>query len=139
MPVVPFIFPRRSPTAAMFSSRLFVAVLLSLVTVASLHFIIIAGFLNGFMGLAENWTASYPGLLPFSTPTSPIYERQAYSGIMPMDVLVGRLTPFFWPLINGQKPELTIFGVWMFGQLWASETVVIVEGWRVGNMGRAVS
>lgn len=123
----------------MVSSRPFVVVLLSLVTLASLHFIIIAGFLNGFMGLAENWGACYPGLLPFSTPTSPIYERKAYSGFGPVDALVGRLTLFFWPLINAQKPELTIFGIWMFGQLWASETVLIVEGWRIGNMGRAIS
>lgn len=139
MLVVPFVFPHQSPTAAMVSSRTIVVVILCLITLASLHFIIVAGFLNGFMGLVENWAASYPGLLPFSKPTSPIYERKAYSGIGPVDALVGRLTPFFWPLINAEKPELTIFGIWMFGQLWASETVVIVEGWRVGNMGRAVS
>ena len=87
----------------MASSRPFVVVLLFLVALASLHFIIIAGSLNGFIGLTENWAASYPGLLPFSTATAPIYERKVYSGIEPVDALVGRLTPFFWPLITAQK------------------------------------
>lgn len=125
----------------MSSSRPLVILLLALITIASLYFIIIAGFLNGFIGLAESWQSQHPTLLPYCTPENPVQFRKVYTHITSIDMLVGRLTltPFFWPLINGEKPELTLFGIYMFGQIWGSETLLIVEGWRVGNMGKAIS
>lgn len=134
MLIVPFIFPRRGSV-----SRFFAALLLTIISAGAIYFIIVAGFLDGFMGLAESWQSKHSNLLPYSTPEHPVLFRQSYSGIIPLDMLISRLTPFFWPLINGQKPELTLFGLYMFGQICASETLLIVEGWRIGNMGKAIS
>ena len=127
-------------TSTMDHSRLLAAGLLVNLAVVGIHFIVSGPIHNGYAALLSSWASSFPTLLPNSTPDDRVYFRRVYTRLFPfVGDVISRLTPVFWPLITVQKPELTLFGIYVFGQLWASETLLILEGWGVGNMGRLVS
>jgi len=106
---------------------------------SSIYFIIVLQFLNGTMSLLDAYAATSPQYLPPTPAGKSILLRLKYTSFAPLDLMINRLTPFFWPLVTGALPELTLFGVYMGGQLVASEVLVVLEGERQGNQGRVVS
>ncbi|KAF9558635.1 hypothetical protein CPC08DRAFT_551727 [Agrocybe pediades] len=106
---------------------------------SSIYFIIVLQFLNGTMDILDSYAGGSPQYLPPTPAGNAVPLRLKYTSIVPLDLLINRLTPFFWPLITGAMPELTLFGIYMAGQVVASEVLVVVEGERSGNRGRAIS
>ncbi|PPQ94304.1 hypothetical protein CVT25_004961 [Psilocybe cyanescens] len=123
----------------MSSSKTLTLIILSLLALSSIYFIIVLQFQNGTMLILDSLTSETPQVLPPGPADSLIPLRQVYTKVWPLDMQVNRMTPFFWPLVSGILPELSLFGVYMAGQLVASETLIIVEGERRGNNGRVIS
>ncbi|KAF4612950.1 hypothetical protein D9613_010905 [Agrocybe pediades] len=102
--------------------------------VSSVYFILVLQFLNGTMDILE----SYAGHLP-PTPAGDAVPLRLKFTSTPLDGLVSRLTPFYWPLITGAMPELNLVGIYMGAQVVASEVLLLVDGERTGNRGRIFS
>ncbi|KAH9477175.1 Epoxide hydrolase ascI [Psilocybe cubensis] len=123
----------------MFGSTALLAAVLAGLALSSIYFIIILQFQNGTMRILDIYTTHNPAILPPGPAGESIALRHIYTNIWPLDALINRLTPFFWTLVTGVLPELSLFGVYMAGQLVASETLLLLEGARRGNKGRVVS
>lgn len=65
--------------------------------------------------------------------------KRAYTGFKPIDKVLSALNPFFAPVLDGSDPSLSLWGLFMFGQYGASFALAVLESWRYGNKGRAVS
>lgn len=59
--------------------------------------------------------------------------RTVYSHIRPLDATLTSLIPFFWQVVTGETPELSLFGIYMGGQLLSCLALVLIEGERKGN------
>lgn len=76
-------------------------------------------------------------ILPDATNTPFI---ASFTGIGPIDDYLATLLVFFWPVATGEGgpgPNLmaTVFG----SQACAALTILMIEGFRKGNVGKAVS
>lgn len=96
------------------SSRAITLALLSLLAAASIPCIILHPLHNGTFDLLA---ASAP-----PTPDAP-----------PLAAHLSTLISFFWPLVTGALPALSLFGIYMAGQLVAAETLILVEALRPAN------
>ncbi|KAK2000966.1 hypothetical protein LX36DRAFT_629559 [Colletotrichum falcatum] len=56
-----------------------------------------------------------------------------------MDGLLTMLVRFFQPIVAGRDPALTLFCVFMIGQVLALHVLVQLEGLRAGNRGKLIS
>jgi hypothetical protein len=65
--------------------------------------------------------------------------RTEYTGISPVDRLLTNLTPFFYPIAEGNAPGLLLHSVNFAGCLGSLWTVVLLESLRSGNKGRLVT
>jgi len=61
------------------------------------------------------------------------------TGIAPVDFMLFTLVNFFWPVTQGDTPGLSLMGLLFAGQCCALLTIMMIEGFRSGNKGRAVS
>ncbi|OBT64700.1 hypothetical protein VE03_05827 [Pseudogymnoascus sp. 23342-1-I1] len=109
--------------------RLPTIVLLGLIATASIPCIMILHFRVGTFDLIESISQKAPHLLL----GGPAVLRTVYSHIGPLDALLTSLIPFFWPVVTGAMPELSLFGVYMGGQLLSCLALVVIEGEREGN------
>ncbi|KFY32104.1 hypothetical protein V493_00500 [Pseudogymnoascus sp. VKM F-4281 (FW-2241)] len=104
-------------------------VFLGLIAIASIPCIIILHFQVGTFDLIESVSQEAPHLLL----GGPAVLRTVYSHIGPIDAQLTSLMPFFWPVITGAMPELSLFGIYMGGQLLSCLALVVIEGERKGN------
>lgn len=123
----------------MSSSKAIAATTFSLLALSSIYFIIVLQFQNGTMLILDSFASQIPQVLPPGPAGALIPLRQVYTKVWPFDMQVNRVTPFFWPLVTGVLPELSLFGVYMAGQLVASEALLMIEGERRGNSGKVIS
>jgi hypothetical protein len=67
--------------------------------------------------------------------------KSGFTGVAPLDSLISTLLLFFWPVANAGRESagLSAMSVLFAGQGFAALTMVLVEGMRVGNKGKAVS
>ncbi|KAK1585003.1 uncharacterized protein LY79DRAFT_581298 [Colletotrichum navitas] len=76
---------------------------------------------------------------------SSIVKKQLHGKPIPftsskaMDSMLTMLVRFFQPIITGKDPALTLFCVFMVGQMLALQVIVQLEGLRAGNRGRLIS
>jgi len=94
----------------------------------------ILSYNNGFLAQLQSYQAAPSPNLPDST--YPL--RNHWIGISPIDKLCVQFIAFFWPVLNGENPSLSLQGVHFLGQGYAIWTLVLVEGWREGSRGRWV-
>ncbi|GJC92660.1 FAD binding domain-containing protein [Colletotrichum higginsianum] len=66
-------------------------------------------------------------------------EPVPFTSLKPLDGLLTMLVRFFQPILAGNDPALTLFCIFMVGQLLAVHVVVQVEGMRAGNRGKLIS
>ncbi len=90
---------------------------------------------NGFFDLIATAGKEVPRKLPGSSENM----ITIITGLPALDEHLSGVVMFFWPIISGDSPSLSLFGVYIIGQLVAVQTLVLVEGLRVGNLGRIVS
>lgn len=90
---------------------------------------------NGFFDLLYAAGKAVPRRLPGSTDT-------VITNITGFDVLdkgLGELLMFFWPILQADFPSLSLFAVYMVGQILPVQTLVLLEGLRSGNSGKIIS
>ncbi|KAL2873772.1 hypothetical protein SGCOL_011088 [Colletotrichum sp. CLE4] len=99
------------------SRPLFAAVFLSIFYLAKVA-IYDLSVTNGLMDPAQTGLAGEP--ITFTT-------------LKPLDGLLTMLVRFFKPILDGKDPNLTLFSIFMAGQLLAVHVLIQVEGLRAGN------
>jgi hypothetical protein len=60
----------------------------------------------------------------------------AYTGIAPLDKQLAGIIYFAWIVVDGTSATLSLFGIFLVGQVVPCTTIVLVEGLRKGNEGR---
>lgn len=66
-------------------------------------------------------------------------EPIQFTTLKPLDSLLTLLVRFFQPIPNGNDIYLSLFTIFMAGQLLAVCVLVVVEGLRAGNRGKLIS
>ncbi|KAI8265625.1 hypothetical protein K4K58_011033 [Colletotrichum sp. SAR11_239] len=66
-------------------------------------------------------------------------EPITFTTVRQLDSLLTMLVRFFQPIVQGTDLLLTLFSIFMAGQLLAVHMLIIVEGMRAGNRGKIVS
>jgi hypothetical protein len=61
------------------------------------------------------------------------------TGVGAVDFLLFTLVNFFWPVTQAATAGLSLMGLLFAGQCCAFLTVMMIEGFRSGNKGKAVS
>ncbi|KAK7450387.1 hypothetical protein CaCOL14_003220 [Colletotrichum acutatum] len=74
-----------------------------------------------------------------STESALAGEPITFTTLKPLDSLLTMLVKFFKPILDGEDPNLTLFSIFMAGQLLAVHVLIQVEGLRAGNRERLVS
>jgi hypothetical protein len=90
---------------------------------------------NGFFDLLTLAGAEIPRKLPGSSEA--IISK--ITGFTSVDMHLGELLLFFWPVVSGQSPPLSLFAFYMIGQILAVQTLVLIEGLRAANIRRIIS
>ncbi|OLN87890.1 hypothetical protein CCHL11_00164 [Colletotrichum chlorophyti] len=62
-----------------------------------------------------------------------------FTSLKPLDTLLTVLVRFFQPIAEGNDLSLSLFSVFMAGQLFAVYILTVVEGLRAGNRGKLIS
>ena len=65
--------------------------------------------------------------------------KRIYTGIPRLDRQLVLLTVFFWKVVDGSMPGASLQAFLMIGQFGGAYGLMILEGLRTGNRGRAVS
>ena len=65
--------------------------------------------------------------------------RLAYTGVAGIDQQLVTLFQAFWPVVDGTAPSLSLFSVFFFGEITGVWALLLLEGIRSGNRGRAFS
>ncbi len=93
------------------------------------------GFSNGtFNSITDHVTqpsASLPGT------NFPLLKT--YTGFKPVDYQLSTLVTFFAPIFDESDVNLKLFGIMAAGQFGGVWLLMMVEGLRVGNRGKAIS
>ncbi|KZL87404.1 hypothetical protein CI238_03970 [Colletotrichum incanum] len=66
-------------------------------------------------------------------------EPIQFTSVKFLDALLTMLVRFFQPILTGKDPALSLFCIFMAGQLLAVHVLVQVEGLRTGNRGKLIS
>lgn len=90
-------------------------------------------FKNGTFGIVEKAAES------FQLPGSNFALRSTFTGIGPIDNQLRVLLSFFWPAVSGDYPDASLRTLRFAGQAGATWVIVMMESWRRGNLGKAVS
>ena len=98
----------------------------------------LAFYLTWYLVL-NNGTAPPP---PKGVPTLPgtsIPLKTSYTGIEAIDDQLAVLVTFFWPIVDGNTPALSLFCIQFEGGFVAVWSMFMIEGMRAGNKGRLIS
>jgi len=108
---------------------------LPILTIFAVTGTFILSYNNGFLAQLQSYQAApSPNL-----PDSHFALKNHWTGIGPIDKLCVQFIAFFWPVLNGLNPSLSLQGVHFLGQGYAIWTLVLVEGFREGNKGKLVA
>jgi hypothetical protein len=66
-------------------------------------------------------------------PGAPSDADLAYTGIGPLDKQISGMLYFAWIVVGGGSPALSMFGIYLVGQVVPCSIIVLVEGLRKGN------
>jgi hypothetical protein len=66
-------------------------------------------------------------------PGAPSNADLAYTGIGPLDKQISGMLYFAWIVVDGTSPTLSMFGIYLIGQVVPCSTIVLVEGLRKGS------
>ena len=102
-----------------------------------------AGFYATWYLLMNNGTADYmvetrdvgPRLLPGTK--QPL--KTAYIGIEKVDYQLTVLDVFFWELVDGSRPDVSLFCYHFAGQVFSGWALLMIESMRNANLWRAIS
>lgn len=65
--------------------------------------------------------------------------RKHWLGVEGLDRFISTFATFFWPVIDGEMPELSLQGIHFYAQLLSTWMLMLVEASRIGNNWRLVS
>lgn len=102
---------------------------LPLLSILALDAIYGFGYRNGFLELMAN---SYRARR-LSETTEPLQYNMTNTGF---DELLGNLIVFYWPVLNGDHPALSLQAFYFSGPIVAMWTVIQVESWRDSSRSR---
>ena len=115
------------------------------ISVVSLSLLLLsaAGFYTTWILLMKNGTVYQmqhvrefgPRVLPGTQ--EPI--KTSYTGIKSIDYQLGVLTLFFWEMVDGSRPNASLFSFYFGGQIAAGWSLLLLEGLRNGNRWRIIS
>ena len=77
-------------------------------------------------------TSKEAGLLPGSN----VPYKSFYIGLPQFDSFMVTLNSFFWSIVDGNAPALSLFTFQFGGQVVALYSLTVLEGMRAGNRGR---
>ena len=70
--------------------------------------------------------------------TNDVYP-QSFTSVKPLNDVANFFLAFFWPTVDGDHPGLSL-ACYVFASQWvAGWTLIMMEGYRAGNQGRAVA
>lgn len=70
---------------------------------------------------------------------SGVSYHNVYTGLAPIDDLLSNLLTFFWPVVDGEHPDLCLTCILFAGQAVAAWTLTMLESMRRGNSWRMIS
>ena len=119
------------------------APLSNIVASSSLVLLSAVGFYFTWTLLMNNGTADQMkrvrGVGPQLLPGTQEPIKTTYTGIEWIDYQLGVLTLFFWEMIDGSRPNASLFSFYFGGQLAAGWCLFLMEGLRNGNRWRIIS
>lgn len=87
----------------------------------------------------NNGTAPPPSKGAPTLPGTDIPLKESYTRIEAIDKQLGVLALFFWPVVDGSTPALSLFCLQFQGEVVAVWSLFMLEGMRAGNKGRIIS
>jgi hypothetical protein len=102
------------------------AVLLFLISLAAIYCIIVIQVRN----------TTFDQLAASRLPGAPLDADLAYTGIEALDQTLAGIIYFAWIVAEGGSTALSLFGIYLVGQVVPCSAIVLVEGLRKGNEGR---
>jgi hypothetical protein len=90
-------------------------------------------FRNGTFALIEKAAEK------FQLPNSNFALRTTFTGVGPIDNQLRVLLSFFWPVVNGDYPDVSLRCLRFAGSAGAAWLIVMMEALRRGNQGTAIS
>jgi hypothetical protein len=109
--------------------------LLPLLSGVAFYCLWIASIRNGlFKQIEELVQQKQP---PFPGSGSPLVR--SYTGVAAVDQQLATLVTFFGPVVQGGNEPLNLFSLFGLGQCGAAWTLLLMESFRKGNQGKAVS
>ena len=78
-------------------------------------------------------------VLPTHSSWTKTYFPTSFVGYDPPDGLLATLLVFFWPVVDGEHPGMSLLSALFAGQGAALWTVFVLEAMRKGNSGRVIS
>jgi hypothetical protein len=106
---------------------------LPLFSVSAIYALFIFSFRNDLFFLIQDSIAKK--ILPGSD--EPL--RTTYTGIEGLDYVLMTLGPFFWPAVSGSSPSMSLYLCGFLGSYGAAWTLLTLEGWRRGNIGKLIA
>ena len=101
----------------------------------SMSYIIGNGARNGYFDINKTLDRDGLRLLPGSLEPSPT----RFTGIESLDFVLVDFIRFFWAIISVDHPSLTIFSLYMTGQVLGLNVLMAIEGVRAGNAGTLIA
>jgi hypothetical protein len=89
------------------------------------------GMIQTLQGILNDPAGKFPG-------TDVLIIRK-YTGATAVDVVLANMVPFFWPVVDGRYPPLTLFSFFMFGQYGVAWALFVMESLRKGNKKKVIS
>jgi hypothetical protein len=106
--------------------------LFTLLAFAAGYCVIYVQVLNNTLPSLQLLVSASPPELPGAIPYQLLETR--FTHIKPVDDALVNLVSFYWWAVDGGYPGVTLFGIWMVGQLLVPLSVLLIlEGWRAGN------
>lgn len=65
--------------------------------------------------------------------------RTHWTGVSPVDSAIAGMISFFWPILDGSMPELSLSTLHFYGQFLSIWMLLYVESLRPGNSWKLVS
>ncbi|ODH40897.1 hypothetical protein ACO22_01496 [Paracoccidioides brasiliensis] len=106
--------------------------LLPFTFIFAIYAIAIFGQQNGFLGMLDQNVEN--GTLPETDERL----RTTFTGVHAVDHLLTTLVSFFWPVVDGSSPSLSLHGLNFAGALGALWVLILLESFRPGNKARLV-
>ncbi|TLD05518.1 uncharacterized protein PgNI_09275 [Pyricularia grisea] len=90
---------------------------------------------NGLFDMLDALAEDHPTRLPGSNVDGELLDV----GSSGLGKLLAILIRFFYPVMTGESPRLSLFSFWFAGQVISMHTLVLLEGLREGNRGRVIA